>query len=183
MNRTATPPRRRIARLVLVMASMLAACNGSGGAGGPWDVPEVHRRILLAWFHCTDCMEGELDAVVKKGRVMVPYLSAAIVDGPTVAEDSLGRQRAVDAVVRVARYRAKRVGQMAPLTPGESTTTVNRQHEAFLLKYRLRAAQALARLDSAQAARDVAAWCATNPALLANNPSYRESFKVIGNCP
>ncbi|NUQ11839.1 MAG: hypothetical protein HUU26_05835 [Gemmatimonadaceae bacterium] len=167
---------------LLAAAGALSVCNGSGGAGGPWDVPEVHRRILLEWFHCTDCQEGELDAVVAKGRVMIPYLSAALLDGPTIAEDSLGRLRAIDAVVRVARYRAKRLGSMAPLAPAESTRAVSRQHDAFRLKYRLRAAQALARIDSVQAARDVAAWCATNPPLLVENPAYLASFKAIGNC-
>ena len=157
-----------------------AACNGSGGPGGFWDVPEVDRQIIMTWLLCTDCIEGELEKVVQRGRKLVPYLSSALVEGPTEADDSLADMRAKEAYLRVLNYRRRRGGVV---TQAESLAVVAVQKDAFVLKYRLRAAEALARLDSTRAAGDVAAFCQANPILFERNPTYKVSFQAIGACP
>jgi hypothetical protein len=172
-----------VASRVVLIASLLAACNGSGGPGGTWDVPEVDRQIILPWLLCTDCIEGELDKVVARGDVLVPYLSSALLEGPTRAEDSLAQMRAKEAVVRAMEYRGRRLGTLAQLSPAESLAATRAQHDAFRLKYRLRAAQALQRLDSARAHDAVSSLCNASPIELRRNPQYRASFKSIGDCP
>ena len=111
---------------------------------------------------------------------MVPYLSTAILDGAPPLDDSLGERRAIEAVNRVIRYRARRGGTMSA---GDSSNAVQRQHDSFLLTYRLRAAQALRTIDPLRAATDVAQLCQQNPPEMQRQPAFRASFKSIGACP
>ena len=165
---------------VLLVCALVSACNGSGGAAGLWDVPEVSRQIIRRWLYCIDCTDGELASVTAKGATMVPYLSTAILDGAPPLDDSLAERRAIEAVNRVIRYRARRGGTMSV---DDSSNAVERQHDSFLLTYRLRAAQALRTIDPLRAATDVAQLCQQNPPEMQRQPAFRASFKSIGACP
>ena len=165
----------------LLLCAMAGACEGSGGPGGVWDVPEVDRQIIMPWLLCTDCIDGELDHVVKRGRRLIPYLATAVRDGPTRHEDSLSQMRANEAYARLLSYRGRR-GVVTQADSLALQSVVVAQKDAFLLKYRLRAAEALARLDSTRAALSVKAFCQANPDILARNPQYLTSFRAIGSC-
>jgi hypothetical protein len=131
-------------------------------------------------LYCSDCTDGELARITAKGDILLPYLRSALLEGAPQLDDSLAARRAVDAVSRMIRYRARRNETMSA---AESTAAVTRQHDAFLVTYRLRAAQALKTIDPLRAATDVRALCNNPPGELLRQPVYRASFKAIVSCP
>lgn len=161
------------------LASLLAACSGPSGI---WDVPEVNRQIIKPWLVCGDCTHGEFARVLATGPRLTPYLAAALNDGPTHADDSLSRARAVEAVTRANRYRLRHVGPVAVLSTADSLRSVNGQHDDFRLTYRLRAAQALVRIDSLRATAGVTRFCTSGSRELTRQPQFRASFATIGPC-
>ena len=170
---------RARARSLVALVPLLAACSGSSVI---WDVPEVDRQIVKPWLVCADCSGGELDRVVATGRRLVPYLSAALLKGPTHADDSLAQRRAVEAVSRARRFRLGHLGPDAILSPGDSLISVNGQHDDFRLTYRLRAAQALFRIDPVRAAEEVAQFCGGGSPELTRHQQYKLSFATLGLC-
>lgn len=160
-------------RGLLAVTVLLGAC---------WSVPEVDRQIIKPWLDCVDCTSDQLNRVVATGPRLVPYLESALRDGPLPTDTSLARQRAVQAVARAMRYR-QRHGPPVAMTQDESLRVVTGQLDEFRLNYRLRAAQALFRLDSARASQLVAEFCASGPAELQRHPGYKTSFNRVGACP
>ena len=167
----------RVRSLVLLLALMAA----SVGCSSIWDVPAVDRQIVNPWLECGDCIGGELDHVVATGTRLVPYLVVALRDGPSLHDDSLARGQAAEAVNRAKRYRGGH-GPGALLTAVDSLRAVVGQHDNFRLTYRLRAAQALFKLDSARAATEVAHFCTSGSPELARNLQYKASFATLGPC-
>ena len=170
-----TRTRGRTNTVVAIAALVAVAC---------WAVPDVDRRIVMPWLLCTDCTANELAKVLVYGDRVVPTLEDALREGPTNAEDSVTMLQATEAVLRARRYR-NRHGIVTPLSTGDSSESVQRQLDHFQLSYRLRAAQALVRIDSLRAAALVDQFCAltTTVGQLQRRPEFRASFEAIGNCP
>ena len=161
------------ARIAAVAALTALAC---------WSVPEVDRQIVMPWLLCTDCTTGELDRVVVYGKRVAPTLADALSAGPTSLEDSVTRVQAAEGVMRARRYRVRH-NIVAPLTTADSLETVQRQLDHFQLTYRLRAAQALVRIDSLRAAGLVNDFCVSAANQLNRRPEFRVAFQAIGTCP
>lgn len=151
---------------------LLAAC---------WDVPAVDRRTLTEWLVCGDCTSSEFDRVVGNGPRMIPYLESALMDGPTAQQDSLVRRQGQETVARGQRYRLSR--GIVGASTADSAEAVQRYVDGFRLTYRLRAATALARLDSARARALVGRFCLTNSPELVRHPEFKASFAAIAPCP
>lgn len=146
-----------------------------------WSVHSVDREVISPWLLCADCTQGELDRIVQTGPRLIPYLVTALQDGPTQTADSLARRRAIESGIRAANYRAKRSLPLIP--PGDSSELVENQMEGFNLTYRLRAAQALFRLNPARASTEVAQFCTNHPQELTKHSEFKPSFASIGACP
>ena len=158
-----------------------AAAMAALGALACWSVPEVDRRIVMPWLLCTDCTSGELDRVLVYGARVVPTLLSALHDGPTHAEDSVTALSATEGVLRARRYRVRHGG--VAITTADSLESVQRQLDNFQLTYRLRAAQALVRIDPLRAATAVDKVCSDQAQALNRRPEFKVSFKAIGACP
>lgn len=159
--------------------ALVAAC---ALAVGCWSVPEPERREVTAWLLCVHCGEPELTRLLSMGPRAERYLRAAIIDGPTRTDDSLVARQAVEVVLRAHRYRRDR-GHMVPVSSADSSETIQRQVDDFRLRYRLRAAHALARLDAAADSAAIRTMCDSDPPELARRPEYREQFRLYGPCP
>jgi hypothetical protein len=147
-----------------------------------WSVPDADRRTITAWLTCIECTSGELDRVLARGSDMVPHLERAVEEGPTPRDDSLAARRATQAVQRIQRYRTGKGIRPGTLGSTDSARFVQGQHDAFTLSYRLRAAQALQRLDSAAASAAVSEYCRGKQPALDRRPEFRTSFGAIGPC-
>jgi hypothetical protein len=151
-------------------------------ASGCWRVPDADREIITPWLLCADCTSGELQHVVSHGRPMIRYLKAALFDGPTRADNAKASAQATEAVLRATRYRAGK-GLPGPMATAESLAIVSRQEDYFKLTYRLRAAQALERIDSIDAKRSVLRFCLDSVPEYRKHPEFNAAFKRIGSCP
>lgn len=159
---------------LLLALQVAAACSSS--------VPEVERREIKPWLVCGDCTNGELDRVVAMGETAERYLRAAISDGPTRADDSVMTRQSVEGVARANRYRNDRQIP-GPVSPVDSSEVITRQLDDFRLRYRLRAAEALRRIDPRADSIAVRSLCSNPPPELVRMPEYRPRFATYGICP
>ena len=103
---------------------------------------------LANWFECADCDQGELEVVTRYGRHVVPGLAATLDEGPSAASREILRrslEELYDALVEQARERPN----MKPRSSREEF--VARYLAGFDVRYRVRAATALARIGGADA--------------------------------
>lgn len=155
-----------------------------------WSVPDVDRRAVKPWLICSDCTRGELDRVVAMGPRVTRYLVAAIEDGPTAADDDHIAQNVREGVGRAGRNLQLRPGStgqdsalFATVDTVQVARIVARQLADFRLRYRLRAAEALSRIDARADSAAVAALCANPPTELRDRPEYRRQLSQFGTCP
>lgn len=161
-------------RLLIIASGVLAA--------GCWSSPGPERQEIKAWLLCTHCGQPALVRVLSLGPRAEPHLRSAILDGPSRADDSLVVLQAEEVISRARRHRNDR-GVVAPVSTSDSSETVQRQVDDFRLRYRLRAAFALARLDAGSDSVAVRQMCASDPPELVRRPEYREQFRLYGPCP
>lgn len=159
--------------VVLGIAVVALAC---------WSVPEVDRYQIRPWLVCSDCTSDELNRVLAIGPRAERYLRAAIVDGPTTADDSVITLQATESVLRARRYRGVQVSTDT-VSSADSTRIVRHQLSDFRLRYRLRAAEALARLDPRADSAAVRTFCTNAPQELLDRPAYKSQFRQYGECP
>jgi hypothetical protein len=157
--------------LFVALLAAVAAC---------WSVPEVDRHIINPWLICSDCTQGELDAVVQHGSRATRYLRHALINGPRPSDDSVALAMATEAVSRARRYRAEH-GIIAAISSADSLAALTAHLEEFRLSYRLRAAEALRRIVPADS-QTVGELCANPPPELVRHPEYRPRFKRFGAC-
>jgi hypothetical protein len=86
--------RRLPPTLLLFAAGLWLACHTAAPAPTPEQATEA-RRVLVAWFECEECWDGELEAVLALGKRAVPQLAATLDGGLSPAtraalEDQLG---------------------------------------------------------------------------------------------
>lgn len=172
-NRTRTGARAPRNPALLGIALVALAC---------WSVPEVDRREIRPWLVCSDCTSDELNRVLAIGPRAERYLRAAIVDGPTPADDSVITLQATEGVLRARRYRGLQHAADT-VTSTDSSRIVRHQLSDFRLRYRLRAAEALVRIDPRLDSAAVRTFCTNAPPELLDRPAYKSQFRQYGECP
>ena len=70
-----------------LLGAVLVACNGEIRVEEPTPEQQVAaRRAIAAWLHCEECVDGELDALVRLGAPLAePTLAATLLGGPSPA--------------------------------------------------------------------------------------------------
>jgi hypothetical protein len=112
----------------------------------PATTPEVAERarlVLVAWFECEECEEGQLKAVLEQGDTVVPSLVAVLEGGASPASRELLRQALLVRYEEMAAY-AQGEGEKVSFTRKE---LINHQLGNLDALYRVRAATALGQVD------------------------------------
>ena len=129
--------------LFIALVSPAVAWSQDGPAGPGLSRAETVRatRALVRWFECEECEEGELPAVTRYGRHVVPSLIAALQQGPSPASRELLRRELLARYEELARQSQE--NPEAKLASGREEFVAHYlgQLEA---QYRIRAAQGLA---------------------------------------
>jgi hypothetical protein len=138
--------------LVLAAALAVGACHGDGGRQPPTTAPPTlspeqaaaARRTIERWLECDECVDGELEAVLRLGPTAVPTLVATLRAGVSPA-----RRAELDRELRVrhAELAARAQGRTAL----DVETFVREQLAIQQARYQVRSAQALARIGGAEA--------------------------------
>jgi HEAT repeat protein len=105
------------------------------------------RRQIARWLDCEDCIDGELDAVVKLGATAVPTLSAVLDKGPSEANLERMRIHLVESRERLVEYSRKHGGKEPP---GE-TEFVQPFLDNYVARHRIRAATGLGAIGGPEA--------------------------------
>lgn len=108
------------------------------------------RRTIAAWLECDECTDGELEAVLRLGSRAVPTLSATLERGPSPAARELARR---ELRARYAELEQRARARGTPLPATDVDAWLDRQIEAYVARYQVRSAQALARLGGPDAQR------------------------------
>jgi hypothetical protein len=147
--------RRLVAAWLLAAAvPVLVACPGDRGRQPPTATaaaltPEeaaAARRTIERWLECDECLDGELDAVLRLGPIAVPTLVATLRDGLSPATRA---SLELDLRARHAELAARAKGR----PPLAVETFVREQLAIQQARYQVRSAQALARIGGPDAKR------------------------------
>jgi hypothetical protein len=106
------------------------------------------RRVLVNWFECDECVDGELAAVLQLGERAVPDLIAALESGADDARRSLFERELNERFDRLIRYQADHPNAQVGSDRG---AFVRMYLDNFDAQYRVRAATALAEIDGVEA--------------------------------
>lgn len=94
---------------------------------------------VLRWLTCDECIEGELEAVLKMGEAAVPELASALIDGP----DS----EVIDSYRQFLEEQYSRLADRAVLEgvgfETSRTEYVDKYVSNLIARYQIRAARAL----------------------------------------
>ena len=102
------------------------------------------RKVIVAWLECTECSDGELQAVLQIGPLVVQTLAAVLKEGPSLAKREQFRQHLVDSYETTQTYLKTR--------PKPSWILINRDAyvaqyiENYVTLYKVRAATALGKI-------------------------------------
>ena len=113
------------------------------------------RRIIVAWLECEECESGELEAVVRLGKVAVPTLAATLRGGPSPASRERLRRHLVSTYGRL-RKEGETHREMSVAQSEEAY--VKTYMDNYVALYQVRSAQALAAIggDEARSALEAA---------------------------
>jgi len=106
------------------------------------------RRMIISWLECEECTDGELQAVVRLGDVVVPSLTTILRDGPSPSRREIARRSLVDAYRQLRAY-----GETHP----EASITMSEDEYVemylgnYVANYQTRAATALAAIGGDRA--------------------------------
>ncbi len=137
--------RKRILTTIVVLLAVTAA-----HAQRP--DPKESRRIqevLIAWFECEECNEGELRRVVALGRKIVPTLGATLQQGPAPASRELYRLRLRDAYDELQAYARSHPEEKIDLPSRDKYVTTYLDN--YIATYKIRAAKALGAIGGTEA--------------------------------
>lgn len=108
------------------------------------------RRTIVAWLECQECIDGELNAVVRLGQAAVPTLAATLAGGPSPASREALRRHLVNAYRELKEYERTKRGTTVTATEDEYVRTYMDNYVAL---YKARAAEALGRIGGDRARR------------------------------
>jgi len=116
----------------------------------PPDPVAVTRRAIAAWLECDECVDGELDAVLRIGSPAVPTLVATLEHGPSPAAREQLRRGLETRHAQLVEY-----AKSHPDSPVQvdADAWIAAELANYLARYQIRSAQALARLDGPEAKR------------------------------
>jgi len=108
------------------------------------------RHTIMAWLECEECEEGELEGVVRLGRVAVATLGATLNQGPSPASREELRLHLVDTYQKLSEYARSHPEATMSMAEDEYVRTYMDNYVAL---YRVRSAQALAAIGGPEARR------------------------------
>lgn len=106
------------------------------------------QQTVVDWLECEECVDGELEAVVKLGDAIVPSLASTLQRGPTPEQLELVRRQLSDNYDALTVYAKTHPDARVPMTKDEYVRTYLDNYVAL---YRVRSAQALSRIGGADA--------------------------------
>jgi hypothetical protein len=103
---------------------------------------------MVAYFECEDCLDGERDALIRLGPVIVPSLAASLRGGPPPASRETLRAHLVDTYAELRTYSLTH--------PDNASDWSEEQYvryfaENYVVQYQTRAARALAAIGGPEA--------------------------------
>lgn len=108
------------------------------------------QQTIVDWLECEECVDGELEAVVKLGEALVPSLANTLQRGPAPERLESVRRRLSDNYDALTAYAKTHPETRIPMTKDEYVRTYLDNYVAL---YRVRSAQALSRIGGAEARR------------------------------
>lgn len=108
------------------------------------------RRTIVRWLECEECTDGELEAVLKLGRVAVPTLATTVLEGPAPVRLEELREHLTASYRQQAAYARSHPRAASQMSESEylAVYTAN-----LVARYRIRSAMALERFGGPEAAQ------------------------------
>lgn len=144
--------RGRIMELNLLVAALLTLLGGGNPACTQARPVPSEEQTLEAWLTCEECTNGELAAVVRFGRPLVPRLAVALRMGPGQEAVDAARSRLAATHQSMVEYAKTHPGAPVPMSEREY---VDRHLENFIVMYQSRAATGLGALGGDDARREL----------------------------
>jgi HEAT repeat protein len=143
--------------VVAVLAFAIARCVRDSGPTlsnglSPEQATEARRQVVR-WLDCEDCIDGELDAVVRLGATVVPTLNAILEKGLSDANRERMRLHLVESRERAVTYWREHGGREPP---GENEF-VQPFLDNYDARHRIRAATALGSIGGPEARKSLEA--------------------------
>lgn len=98
-------------------------------------------RTIIDWLECEECVDGELNAVIKLGERAVPSLVAYLNEGPSQANRELFRRHLITTYQKLNEYKKTHPEAKVAMSEKEYVKTYMDNYVAL---YQTRAAKALA---------------------------------------
>jgi hypothetical protein len=108
----------------------------------------VAYQTIVTWLECEECTEGELEAVVKLGRIAVPSLAASLHEGPSPASRELLRRQLITNHERIIKYVKTHPEVEVSM---DRKTYVATYMDNYVALYQVRSAMALAEIGGEEA--------------------------------
>ncbi len=124
------------------------------------------RRTIVAWLECDECVDGELESVVKLGKAAVPNLVASLKKGAAPASLELVRRQLAANYEALAEYAKTHPEAKIPMS---KETYIKTYLGNYIALYRVRSAMALAELGGPEARKALEAAVEAN---------YRDDVRV-----
>jgi hypothetical protein len=107
------------------------------------------RMVIVKWLECDDCTDGEIDAVLKLGKVAVPSFIAILRDGPSPVKLEAYRSKLVENYKTTSAYLASSSSpKPMPMTIEEYLDNYIRN---YIVRFKTRAIVALRELGGIDA--------------------------------
>lgn len=136
--------------LMTTLLLLTPAALAQPAAANPAATAEAARQALVEWFECEECGEGQLRNVVKYGKLVIPNLRGALLEGLSPASEELLRR---DLGRRYDELRAYAEKNPYAKPAGTREQFIAMYVANYHAQYRIRAAQALAAIGGAEAVR------------------------------
>lgn len=115
----------------------------------PEEAAEASSTII-AWLECEECTDGELEAVVKLGKIAMPSLIASLREGPSPASRELLHRHLITSYKKLKEYEKTHPEAKVPIGEEEYMKTYM---DNYIALYQARAAIALAAIGGKDAAK------------------------------
>jgi hypothetical protein len=148
------------ARALLVGLAVASAC-GQQRSEQPQASPVPARpagaaltttQVVDNWLLCEDCLDGELQALVRAGAPTVPLLAAALDAGPPQTNRDEARQRFLATHHSMTDYALTHPSSPVPTSEAEY---VQRNLDHYVTMYQLKAARGLGAVGGPDAKREL----------------------------
>jgi hypothetical protein len=145
----------RKAGLVLVAIAIVAAVSGCDWWRRQFQSEAERasnaRRVLVAYFECSECNESQLKNAADLGEYVVPSLRVTLEQGPSNARTERQRQFLSQAHKRIVTYRQTHPGPGPAPTADDEPRFVQAFLANYKAQYQIRAATALAAIGTPDA--------------------------------